>query len=144
MTYSPEELCSMGLEQFFLHVDFVDWLRLIDFVFWLLWVPSNVGSILKPLLSVVLTDCRLKCIMFVRFHERIAHLPFRALQFHYYILWCFYTTFVFLALTLSIFNVYGSVPRKYIPIYIQQDATLHSLFILETALHVSGGTSTHY
>jgi hypothetical protein len=31
----------------------------------------------------------------------------------------------------------------YIPIYIQQDATLHSLFYLETALHVSGGTSTH-
>jgi hypothetical protein len=31
---------------------------------------------------------------------------------------------------------------KYIPIYIQQDATLHSLFYPETALHVSGGTST--
>jgi len=31
--------------------------------------------------------------------------------------------------TLSIFNVYGSVYRKYIPIYIQQDATLHGLFI---------------
>jgi hypothetical protein len=31
----------------------------------------------------------------------------------------------------------------YILIYIQQDATLHSLFYLETALHVSGGTSTH-
>jgi hypothetical protein len=28
-------------------------------------------------------------------------------------------------------------------IYIQQDATLYSLFYLETALHVSGGTSTH-
>jgi uncharacterized protein (DUF486 family) len=27
------------------------------------------------------------------------------------------------------FNVYGSVHRKYIPIYIQQDATLHSLLI---------------
>jgi hypothetical protein len=27
------------------------------------------------------------------------------------------------------FNVYGSVHRKYIPVYIQQDATLHSLFI---------------
>ena len=33
--------------------------------------------------------------------------------------------------------------RKYILIYIQQDATLHSLF-LETALLVSGGTSTHH
>jgi hypothetical protein len=38
------------------------------------------------------------------------------------------------------------VHRKYNPIcsYIQQDATLHSLFYLETALHVSGGTSTHH
>jgi len=26
----------------------------------------------------------------------------------------------------------------------QQDATLHNLFYLETALHVSGGTSTHH
>jgi len=29
-------------------------------------------------------------------------------------------------------------------IYIQQDATLHSLFYLETAVHVAGGTITHY
>jgi hypothetical protein len=29
-----------------------------------------------------------------------------------------------------------------IQIYIQQDATLHSLFYLKTALHVSGGTTT--
>jgi hypothetical protein len=37
-------------------------------------------------------------------------------------------------------------PRSFqvILIYIQQDATLHSLFYLETALHVSGGTSTHH
>jgi hypothetical protein len=28
--------------------------------------------------------------------------------------------------------------------YIQQDATLHSLFYLETALHVAGGTITHH
>jgi hypothetical protein len=35
------------------------------------------------------------------------------------------------------------VHRKYILIYIQQDANLHRLFYLETALHVSGGTSTH-
>jgi len=32
----------------------------------------------------------------------------------------------------------------FIPIYIQQDATLHSLFYLETALHVSDGTTTHH
>jgi hypothetical protein len=41
-------------------------------------------------------------------------------------------------------NVYGSVHRNYILIYIQQDATLRSLFYLKTALHVSGGTSTHH
>ena len=32
----------------------------------------------------------------------------------------------------------------YILIYIHQDAMLHSLFYLETALHVSGGTTTHH
>ena len=42
------------------------------------------------------------------------------------------------------FNVHGSLHRKNILIYIQQDATLHSLFYLELALHVSGGTTTHY
>ena len=36
-------------------------------------------------------------------------------------------------------------PREYsVPIYIQQDATLHSLIYLETALHVLGGTITHH
>jgi hypothetical protein len=35
------------------------------------------------------------------------------------------------------------VHRNNILTYIQQDATLHSLFYLETALHVSGGTITH-
>ena len=34
--------------------------------------------------------------------------------------------------------------RKYSPIYIQQDATLHSLLYLETALHVSGATFTQH
>ena len=34
--------------------------------------------------------------------------------------------------------------RNNILIYIQQDATLYNLFDLETTLHVSGGTSTHY
>jgi len=43
-----------------------------------------------------------------------------------------------------VFNVYGSVHRNNILIYIQQDATLHSLFYLETALHVSGCTITHH
>jgi hypothetical protein len=36
------------------------------------------------------------------------------------------------------------VYRKFIPTYIHQDATLHSLFYLETALHDLGGTSTHH
>jgi hypothetical protein len=35
------------------------------------------------------------------------------------------------------------VHRKYIPIHIQQDAALRSLY-LETTLHVSGGTFTHH
>ena len=42
------------------------------------------------------------------------------------------------------FNVHGSVHHKNILIYVQQDATLHSLFYLETALHVSGVTTTHH
>ena len=42
------------------------------------------------------------------------------------------------------FNVHGSVYHKNILIYIQQDATLHSLFYLETALRISGGTTTHH
>jgi hypothetical protein len=42
------------------------------------------------------------------------------------------------------FNVHGSVHHNNILIYIQQDGTLHSLFYLETALHVSGGTTTHH
>ena len=33
---------------------------------------------------------------------------------------------------------------KGILIYIQQDAMLHSLFYLETALHVLGGSITHH
>jgi hypothetical protein len=36
------------------------------------------------------------------------------------------------------------VHRNNIPVYIRQDATLHSLFYLETALHVSDGTITHH
>jgi hypothetical protein len=37
-----------------------------------------------------------------------------------------------------------TIIRCSVIIYIQQDETLHSLFYLETVLHVSGGTSTHY
>jgi hypothetical protein len=42
------------------------------------------------------------------------------------------------------FNVHSSVHRNNISIYIQQDSTLHNLFYLETALHVSGVTPTHH
>jgi len=42
------------------------------------------------------------------------------------------------------FKVHGSVHRNNILICIQQDATLHNLFYLKTALHVSGGTITHH
>jgi len=35
------------------------------------------------------------------------------------------------------FNVHGSVHRNNILIYIQKDATLHSLFYLEIDLHIS-------
>ena len=42
------------------------------------------------------------------------------------------------------FNVHGSVHRKNILIYIQQDATLRSLFYLENVLHVLGGTTTYH
>ena len=47
-------------------------------------------------------------------------------------------------LTQENFHVHGSVHRKNILIYVQQDTTLHSLFYLETALHLSGGTYTHH
>jgi len=46
--------------------------------------------------------------------------------------------------TLNVFNVRGSVHHKNILIYIKQDAMLHSLFYLETALHVSGGTTIRH
>ena len=41
-----------------------------------------------------------------------------------------------------ILHVHGSVHLKNILLYIQQDATWH--IYLQTALHVSGGTSTHH
>jgi hypothetical protein len=41
-------------------------------------------------------------------------------------------------------NLTFSVNLKNILMQIRQDATLHSLFYLETALHVSGGTTFHH
>jgi hypothetical protein len=46
---------------------------------------------------------------------------------------------------LRIYNPCYFLSRKFnILIYIQQNATFHSLFYLENALHVSGGTTTHH
>jgi hypothetical protein len=45
---------------------------------------------------------------------------------------------------LNIFNVHASILHNNILIYIQQDAMLHSVFYVETALHVLGGTITHH
>ena len=59
-------------------------------------------------------------------------------------IWCTITLFFSKIKHYFKFNVHGSMHCKNIPIYIQQDATLHSLFYLETALHVSGPTSTHH
>ena len=39
---------------------------------------------------------------------------------------------------------YCYLPLSWNIIYIRQDATLHSLFYLETALYVSDGTTTHH
>jgi len=44
----------------------------------------------------------------------------------------------------SVFNVHVSLHPKNILLYVEQDTTLHSLFYLETALHVSGGTTTYH
>jgi len=60
---------------------------------------------------------------------------------------CFVTLLVYLMSDTQYslkFNVHGSLHRKNILIYIQQDATLRSLFYLETALHVLDGTITHH
>jgi hypothetical protein len=42
------------------------------------------------------------------------------------------------------FNFHWSLFCNNVLIYIQQDATLHNLFYVETALHVSGGTTNHH
>jgi hypothetical protein len=42
------------------------------------------------------------------------------------------------------FNGHGSMHHNNILTYVQQDAMLHSLFYLETAVHVLGGTTTHH
>ena len=44
----------------------------------------------------------------------------------------------------DISNGLNGIELYAILIYIQQDATLHSLFYLETPLHVSSGTTTYH
>jgi len=46
--------------------------------------------------------------------------------------------------SLQCLDKYHQKVKQNILIYIQQDSTLHSLFYLETALHISGGTTTHH
>ena len=59
---------------------------------------------------------------------------------------CRHTTSIGLPISVRIGPTFvlDVVKTLLIVIYIQQDATLHSLFYLETALHVSGGTITHH
>ena len=45
---------------------------------------------------------------------------------------------------MGVHQINSVINTPHILIYIQQHATLHSLFYLETALHVSDGTSTHH
>jgi hypothetical protein len=49
----------------------------------------------------------------------------------------------FCIITNKIVNLSVRAEEICILLYIQQDATLHSLFYLETALHVSGSTTHH-
>jgi len=78
------------------------------------------------------TRCYLESAFFVCFTAEVRNLIQKS----------FFTSFL---LNMEIqFNVHGSVHGKHILKYVQQDATLHSLFYLETALHVSDGTSTHH
>ena len=51
---------------------------------------------------------------------------------------CNYDKYVFVSVLCSIGCLYSNT------VYIQHDATLHSLFYLETALYIWGGTSTHH
>ena len=51
---------------------------------------------------------------------------------------------VFVTLLLLSAAIVEELELQNIQIYIQQDATLHSLLYLETALHVSGVNSTHH
>ena len=68
-------------------------------------------------------------------------MPFCIISFHEYL--HLYAVCSWL-LKFAVCKDKGEDKEYSILIYIQQDATLHSLFYLETAVHVSGGTTTHY
>jgi len=77
--------------------------------------------------------------------ENVINITVLALSGHNFHLFLYMTSCCYLmSYKINKFNIHGPVHRKNILIYIQQDATLHSLLYLETALHVSGGTSTHH
>jgi len=63
------------------------------------------------------------------------------MQFSFYV---FVLVGFFCLFGINKFDVQGSVHRKYIPKYDQQDATLYIFLFLYTALHVSGGSPTHH
>ena len=52
--------------------------------------------------------------------------------------------FALVFLSFIFFQCMVNYSNIYIYIYIQKDATLHSLLYLESALHVSGRTITHH
>jgi len=56
---------------------------------------------------------------------------------------CLCTNSILMNCFLKIYSLVR-ISKVEILIYVQQDATLHSLFYLETAPHVSGGTATHH
>ena len=56
---------------------------------------------------------------------------------------CLCTNSILMNCFLKIYSLVR-ISKVEILIYVQQDATLHSLFYLETAPHVSGGTSAHH
>jgi len=81
-----------------------------------------------------ITNLHIKCYMCVDLFYWYTWTLFNLLCFH-----PLYFTYLMLATWLA-----KTCRMWYIPIYIQQDAASHSLLFLETALHVSGGTPTHY
>jgi uncharacterized membrane protein YagU involved in acid resistance len=83
----------------------------------------RIGYSLRHIHDPVLSSLKMKGIRLLLFFF-IVHVSF---------------SMVFVAFMLRIGNRWSNIP-----VHIQQNTTLHSLFYLETALHVLGGTSTHH